>query len=271
MNYYNYGDLMETIEIHDYNEFIANIHTIGVKGRIFRGVSNKEYSLQPCIGRFYNKGDYKRLGLNHFFSIEKRVFEKFKREIWSYVTKVPKDDWEYLALAQNHGLPTRFLDWTFKPTIALFFAVENITPQYLQKDGAVFSATDLVDIDQLYNIVLKKIKPSPFEYQQIIQDISESKQIRPDISGKLNDVIGYTPTHTSLNIPAQDGAMLYFLEPQKSTKIPDYKFIIKKEAKYSILNELCNNAIERKRLFPGIDGICSSLKTQHYEMIYDDQ
>src|SRR5581483_2688350 len=60
---------------------------------------------------------------------EQRILRIFKRKAHQFLEQPPDpdDDFEWLALMQHHGAPTRLLDFTWSPYVAAFFALERAT------------------------------------------------------------------------------------------------------------------------------------------------
>jgi len=91
-------------------EFIE-LASDNLSGFVFRGHANAQWALLPAIDRLADARES-----------EHELLERFKEEARSLIKDEPDTDWDWLALAHHHGLPTRLLDWTRNPLVALFFA-----------------------------------------------------------------------------------------------------------------------------------------------------
>lgn len=195
---------------------------------LFRGHRDADWQLIPTVLRL----PVEALASN----AEETIFNEFKRLSLPYLRHFPTNDWEWLALAQHHGLPTRLLDWTQSSLTALFFALEGPEPK---ENSAVWC----------YHHTGHVVSP----------------ELSPFI---ISEAVLYYPPHVAQRITAQSGVFtahplveltpsLLGILPWRGTLI---KISIPKNSRAIMLQDLEMAGIHRATLFPDLDGVSSYIK-----------
>lgn len=226
---------MKEIIIQSFHNYLDLVHTY--ETGFFRGVRDSNYALIPKLGRINMDKIHRLRTANSVFDVEKTIIDVFKRGAVPFLSKMPESEWEWLALMQHHGAPTRLLDWTYSPLIALHFAVEEVWawPQCTQptKDGAVYYAHRGV-------VINRRSHPDPYV---------------------LNEVAVFSPPHISPRIPAQQAVFTVHNQPMTPYDAEDIiKLRIPRTLKVEVSDRLRRLGITPEKLFPGLDSLCFSIK-----------
>lgn len=221
---FSLGFNMKDIVLNSVLEFHEFIQSQSRASVIYRGVSRNHYELIPKLGRLGVKGERLKW-------IEQVLIRRFKNEALPYLAYHPKSDWEWLSLAQHHGLPTRLLDWSHSGLVAVFFATEKDD----ETDAAVY----------VYR--LKYLIPRGGE---------DRDPFKPE-----NSVRKFHPVHLTARIKAQSGVFTIHRTPTHATKSNlVIRLIIPAELKAAFRTMLFRYGVTHASLFPDLDGLCKHLQ-----------
>lgn len=209
-------------------------------GYLYRGLSNIiDYDLIPTVGRYL--ADFEKFGKTKqsLLDEESQAFRIFYKEAKGSIGHEPSSYWEWLAIAQHHGLPTRLLDWSYSAAVALFFAVES--------NGLNDAVVYVLD---------RNVK---------FLSVNQEKDVDP-LSCK--DLLAYLPRHVTPRIRVQSG--LFTVHPDPTEPLRDgvvAQLIIPRKYCFSIRHSLNLLGINRKALFPDIDGLSAWIKWMKYDSV----
>ena len=259
----------ETIKVESFSEFynalkkICDYDNSGLQF-FFRGHSNYKYEPIPSIYR------------DNSIKNENHIFHEAIRKSPSVFTE-DMSTFDKLVKMQHYELPTRLLDITTNPLVALFFACsgnENTDGAVMvfpmSNDQIKYFDSDAVCI--LSNLAKRSVDFSfTKDKSYLVYDI---QQDRPNFKGKyleqqaVKNVFCVMPKLNNERIIRQQGAFFIFgmgKTKDKPAKFKDKPLIIKikAECKKDILKELQVLGINEAELFPETDKIMKQIKSKY--------
>ena len=224
---------------------------------VYRGLWNSHFDLSTSLMRL--GGPYSEL--------EAHLLRNFRK--YAHSTASPGNSiWNWLAVAQHHGLPTRLLDWTYSPYVALHFATA-----YLRYDvEAVIWAVNYAKAkDQL-----------PERLKEALVDVGANvftPEILEPVCASLNELITLQEKEYVLFLeqPSLDARIvhqfaLFSMMSSATTPLdtfleanPDlyFRIIIPAHLRWEIRDKLDQANITERVLFPGLNGLSDWLR-RHY-------
>lgn len=225
---------METINITQLQEFIVlTLRWQDPISHIFRGVSNAEHLLIPSVGRPNTEAHRQNPEKTAVETRERYALELFEDRCVMHLNPRPRDTLEILVIAQHHGLPTRLLDWTWSPLVAMFFAVQ---PGNTDVDGAVYAMKPLPDLRD-----------------------SESSERENPLAVKRDYLVA--PPHINPRVVAQKSVFSLHADPTVPMQTEDLKKIVfPGSEKHRFRKELYRLGMDAATIFPDLDGIAETIK-----------
>ena len=125
----------------------------------FRGQADAEWGLQSTLERVIGSR-WSAEAARRFETYSIDTF-KSKYHIYSGVEHIPKSKLSWLSVMQHYGVPTRLIDFTTSPYIALYFALETYNP-LSQKDFSIFA----IDYTAIMEASIQHIRKADNRFQE---------------------------------------------------------------------------------------------------------
>jgi hypothetical protein len=216
----------------------------------FRGHSDESWTLEPSYDRLKTP------------PIETDLVNKFRQNANYLISaQVPSSDFQWLFLMQHYGVPTRLLDWTESPLVALYFSLETENKKTLKKDGALWLLYP-GKLNENTNKDQEGYIPA-FEDKEHMETYSTEKYVKGLDQGVLPKAA--IATRNNPRIQAQLG--VFTISHHKKTPIEDIgdkkhviKYIIPKECKKDLAEEISLIGIDKFQIFPELSVIGEIIK-----------
>lgn len=222
----------------------------------FRGTRKASYDLVPSLYRHPSVTE-----ANELIELEWALLSDFRHRAPPFSDRLPTEHLELLFLMQHFGVPTRLLDWTESPFVALFFALENAREAGAPDHDAAVWILDPVALNSLAadqregsNQIYGAYAPELEAYKPR----SEGKNLKERLPSAMFGI------HNSPRIVAQRGAFVLFGKDtnpmNRHPKLNGPEGLVRRinvaaANKTAMFSELVGMGIADSVIYPDLDGL----------------
>jgi hypothetical protein len=224
----------------------------------YRGLSCASYDLKTSLMRV--GGPYAEM--------ERHLLRNFRK--YAHRDAASGDSvWNWLALAQHHGLPTRLLDWTYSPLVALHFATEQLSDYPV--DGIIwcvnYALSSAFMPEKLRAILLNE---GSNVFTADLLDLAAGSLQEFDTLDPSPFVVFFEPPSLDERIVNQFA--LFSLISNPSVSLDEWladkpelyrKIIIPASLKKEVRDKLDQANLTERVMYPGLDGLSRWLRRQY--------
>jgi hypothetical protein len=213
-----------------------------------RGQERVTWGLAPTIAR-----------VSGGITAESPLITRFKQNALALLEDRPGTEWEWLFIMRHHGVPTRLLDWTESPLVALYFAVDQ-QPKY---DGVVWHLLP-IELNAIANIRPQHPAEIPGCGDDNVLNNYLPSSLAKENTSSLSPAAALAPRNTR-RMQAQHG--VFTITHREQTGIETigeqkhvWRTVVPRGAKEKIRKELAAFNVNRLSLFPELDQVAAHAK-----------
>jgi hypothetical protein len=257
----------KTIEIKNRDRLAKRLLSYD-SGWMFRGHSRASWELQPTLERTLLPVGWTAELVQ---KCEEYTLHDFRSRAHHYISRdsLPKTTLGWLALMQHHGVPTRLLDFTLAPFIALFFAFDGVTP-----DADEPCAIWAIDFRRLMKASVEylntHVEGCNLNYLKVAT-ISD-KVLEQYLAEHSHNALWVTePSVTNLRLERQKGTFLLSgsvekrildLLPEQLPQESVHKLVLPASLSTVVFTMLKSMGIENSRLFADLAGLAKDIRSE---------
>lgn len=256
---------MKEIKLNNLHEIITTLNSLS-NDFIYRGHADSNWMLTSTLERELEGG----VVASNFKGIEEYYLNLFesKYHIYNDVEHEPKSKLGWLSIMQHYGAPTRLIDFTESPYVALYFALEGYAA-HMKSDLSIFA----INYKQVMDESLRYMSTKDSSFNMKRKDIyGQEDSLFDDVVDRFSYEILWVTEPKEVNVRIDRQAGTFLISGDRTKRVEDllvggiykecevYKYVIPRGCITGIFALLRKMNINSKSIYGDLFGLAKGIK-----------